>query len=469
MSLNTPEILPVVLCGGSGSRLWPLSREAYPKQFIALHQQKSLFEQTLQRLAALPGSLPPLVISHEQYRFSIREQMRAIAPEGVILLEPASKNTAPAVTLAALWARQQPQTQAPLLLIVPSDHLMQDQGFQQAVAEALPLASAGQLVIFGVHPDRPETGYGYIRHQSGKVVAFCEKPDVATAADYLADGRYLWNAGIILCRAEVWLDEMARWEPEILAACQVSLDQCTQDLNFVRCQPEAFADCPAISADHAVLERTDKAAVVPLDAGWSDLGSWTALHQTLPPDADGNRCQGDVLTWQSTGNYLHASSRLLAAVGVQDLVVVETPDAVLVTTPEHAQDVRQVVQQLQSAKRSEAEQHLKVARPWGSFESLSRGERYQVKHIVVHPGQSISLQCHHHRSEHWVVVRGTARVTKDSQVSLLSENQSVYIPLGAIHRLENPGSIDLEVIEIQSGSYLGEDDIIRYEDQYQRS
>jgi len=463
-------ILPVILCGGAGSRLWPLSREAFPKQFIALAQNESLFQQTLLRLRSLPAGLPPLIVSSESHRFSIREQMRAVGlADGRILLEPTAKNTAPAVTLAALWARQEPESQQALLLVMPSDHLMQTPGFQAAVAVARPLAEAGKLVIFGVEPERPETGYGYLRRQGTEVLHFCEKPDSQTAQQYLDSGQYLWNAGILLCRAETWLQEMARWEPEILQACEASLALASQDLNFIRCDAAAFASCPARSMDYAVMEKTAAAAVVPLQAGWSDLGSWAALQEISSADAAGNHCQGDVLTWQSQGNYLQSTSRLLAAVGVRDLVVVETPDAVLVTTPEHAQEVRQIVQQLQADKRPEAEQHLKVARPWGSFESLSQGQRYQVKHIVVHPGQSISLQCHHHRSEHWVVVKGTARVTKGQSVSLLSENESVYIPLGCIHRLENPGSIDLEVIEIQSGSYLGEDDIIRYEDQYQRS
>ena len=470
MSDCTSLILPVVLCGGTGSRLWPLSREAYPKQFIPLQQQNSLFQATLQRLQGLPTAGAPLIVSSEAHRFTVREQMLTAGIQtGHILLEPAAKNTAPAVTLAALWARQQPQGEETLLLVVPSDHQMQTAGFHAAVAAAQPLAAAGKLVIFGVNPTHPETGYGYIRYQENQVVHFCEKPDVETATAYLNSGEYLWNAGILLCRVDTWLQEMARWAPDILAACEASLSLPNSDLNFIRCDAAAFAACSAVSMDYAVMEKTTAAAVVQLNAEWSDLGTWASLQTLGTTDSWGTCSYGDVMAWESHGNYLHATSRLVAAVGVSDLVVVETPDAVLVTTPDHAQAVRLIVDQLRVAQRPEAEQHLKVARPWGSFASLSRGERYQVKHIVVRPGQSISLQCHHHRSEHWVVVRGTARVTKGDSVSILTENESVYIPLGCIHRLENPGTIDLEIIEIQSGSYLGEDDIVRLDDVYGRT
>lgn len=463
-----PVLTPVLLCGGSGTRLWPLSREQYPKQFIALDGPLSLFQDTLLRLKGLKNSQPPLLVCHEDHRFLVLEQMRQIQlRSGDILLEPESRNTATALTLAAL--HHQAQNTSDMMLVLPSDHIIQQpEAFYTAVAAATPLAEAGRIVTFGIVPDRPETGYGYIQAEGHQIVAFVEKPPIAQAEQFLRSGHYLWNSGMFLCKATVWLSEIERLNPKILEACRLALSQGQQDQLFFRPAREAFAQAPAASIDYAVMEQTELGSVVSLDAGWSDLGSWRAVSSLRTPDDQGNSCRGEVIAIKSQGNLLESSGRLLAVVGVDNLIVVETADAVLVTHHDSHQDVRELVETLRAHQRPEVEQHRKVSRPWGAYETVDQGPQFQVKRITVQPGQALSLQMHHHRSEHWVVVRGTARVTRNQEVFMLSENQSTYIPLGAVHRLENPGSIPLELIEIQSGTYLGEDDIVRYDDRYQR-
>ncbi|MGE3725500.1 MAG: mannose-1-phosphate guanylyltransferase/mannose-6-phosphate isomerase [Candidatus Sericytochromatia bacterium] len=459
---------PVILCGGSGTRLWPLSREAFPKQFVQTGSAPSLFQQTLMRFQDLQGVQTPLVVSHENHRFLVAEQLRQLAETpAAILLEPIARNTAPALTLAALWA--QAQNPESLLLVLPADHAMQN---PSALRDLLPrageLAAAGKIVTFGIQPDRPETGYGYILAEEEKIVAFIEKPNLSQAQTYLNQGNYLWNSGMIALKAQTWLQEMQIFAPDILQACQAAFAAGQKDMHFFRPEAHAFEACPALACDYAVLEKTQRAAVLKLNAGWSDVGSWDAFQALLAQDGKGNACHGDVLTFQAQNNLLFSQSRLLTAVGVEDLIVVETPDAVLVTHRSQAQNVKEAVLTMQQMRRPEVENHTRVARPWGFYETVDQGERFQVKRITVHPGQALSKQMHHHRSEHWVVVKGTARVTCGEKIALLTENESVYIPVGTIHRLENPGNIDLELIEVQSGAYLGEDDIVRFEDRYQR-
>lgn len=461
--------LPVILCGGSGTRLWPLSREHFPKQFIGLASERSLFQATVQRLQGLPGLLGPLILTQETHRFLVNEQLRQVetAPSQIIL-ESEARNTAPALTLAALWAlAHQPDA---LLLVMPSDHaLSQPEAFRALLPQAAERALAGQIVTFGVVPDRPETAYGYIQAQDQKIVAFVEKPDQATAEGYLAAGNYLWNSGIFALNAQTWIAEVEKQAPDLLKACRSAFEQGQAEPDFFRPDPKAFALSPARSIDYAVMEKTTLGVVLPLNAGWSDVGSWDALKNQYPQDAAGNACQGNVMALNASGNLLRSSGRLLTAVGVENLLIIETPDAVLVASQDHAQEVKDLVGQLRSEQRPEAENHTKVARPWGFYETVDQGERFQVKRITVHPGQQLSKQMHHHRAEHWVVVKGTARVTCGEKVFLLTENQSTYIPVGEVHRLENPGTIDLELVEVQSGPYLGEDDIVRFEDKYQRS
>lgn len=462
-------IVPVILCGGSGTRLWPLSRENFPKQFISLLGQASLFQQTLQRLKGIHNLGPVLVVGNDEHRFLMQEQLRQINLQAeLLILEPEARNTAPAMTQAALWAEA--HVPDAVLLVMPSDHvIMRPEGLHALMAEATALAESGRIVTFGVTPERPETGYGYIQVDGTQVLAFKEKPTLEVAASYYAAGNYLWNAGMFACQPQTWLKELAHYEPELLEHSRLAFAAGQMDGRFFRPEPAAFGQIPARSIDYAVMEHTQLAAVLPLEAGWSDVGAWSALREVSSLDPDGNVCEGDVLSHASQNNYLKSSSRLVAALGVKDLIVVETADAVLVASQDYAQEVKHVVAQLKAASRSEADNHLKVARPWGYYETVDRGERFQVKRITVHAGHSLSLQMHHHRAEHWVVVKGTAKVTRNQETFLLGENESVYIPLGATHRLENPGSIDLELIEIQSGSYLGEDDIVRFEDKYQRS
>ncbi len=466
-------ILPVVLAGGSGTRLWPLSREHKPKQFLPLLGQQTMLQQTILRLEGL-ACAAPMVICNEQHRFLAAEQLRQIDQAGAeILLEPIGRNTAPAIALAALRALA--QGDAPLLLVLAADHVIADvSAFHRAITQARDLALDGHLVTFGIVPDRPETGYGYIERgdpvaAGWRVARFVEKPDAQSATDYLASGHYYWNSGMFLFKASRYVNELERHRPEILAACRDALAGAAQDLDFVRIDADAFARCPSDSIDYAVMEHTRDAVVVALDAGWNDLGAWAALGDVLACDGNGNCQQGDVLTEQVRNSLIRAEYRLVAAVGVQDLVIVETKDAVLVAHRDQVQNVKRIVEHLRDAGRTEHVQHRDVYRPWGIYDSIGSGARYQVKKITVKPGAKLSVQKHHHRAEHWVVVSGTARVTNGDRTYLVTENESTYIPIGQVHCLENPGVIPLELIEVQSGAYLGEDDIVRFEDRYGRA
>ena len=476
-------VTPLVLAGGGGTRLWPLSRSHYPKQFLAVEQDYTLLQATLRRIAdGLPQAAPAVVVCNEEHRFLVGEQARrAGTPLARILLEPVGRNTAPALTAAALACSGGGED--PLLLMMPADQLVpRVDAFLAAVRRGIPLAAEGSVVVFGVVPTTPETGYGYIElaeplddstPMAARLREFREKPARTQAEAYLASGNYRWNAGIFLLRASVWLELVARYQPSMLEACRAAVAGGSRDGEFFRLQAEAFRECPADSIDYAVMERLaedapDRAAVVSLDAGWSDVGSWSSLWEVLPRDEHGIASRGDVCALDCRDSLLFSESRLLAAVGCEDLVVVETADAVMVAPRARAQDVKSLVEWLEQQGRGERLTHRRVFRPWGTYEGVDAGERFQVKRIVVNPGASLSLQMHHHRAEHWIVVKGTARVTRGEDVFLLSENQSTYIPLGEKHRLENPGTIPLEIIEVQSGAYLGEDDIVRFEDRYQR-
>lgn len=467
-------IVPIVLAGGVGSRLWPLSRELMPKQFLTLHGDSSMLQATLQRLAGLAFA-QSYVICHEDHRFIAAEQLRQIQQlNHNLMLEPVSRNTAPAIALAALHCLQQQQD--PLLLVLAADHVITDaQAFQRAVTDAIPQAAAGKLVTFGIVPTHAETGYGYIRkgptqsEHSFAIAAFVEKPDRTTAETYVASGDYLWNSGMFLLRASVYLAELKQHRPDIYTSCQQAMQQVASDLDFIRIDKTAFANCPADSIDYAVMEHTQNGVVVPLDAGWSDVGSWSALSDIHPKDAQGNVAIGDVLMLDSHNNFVLSESALVATVGVRDMVVVQTKDAVLVASREQEQQVKTLVQQLKAAERTEHQVHREVYRPWGKYDLVDQAARYQVKRISVTPGEKLSTQLHHHRAEHWIVVAGTAKVTLDEREFFLTENQSVYIPPGAVHALENPATDPLELIEVQTGSYLGEDDIVRFSDRYGRS
>ena len=465
------DLQPVLLSGGSGTRLWPLSREAYPKQFLALAGDDTMVQATWRRVAPLAGAAP-IVVANEDHRFLVAEQLRqAGAPRAAILLEPAGRNTAPAIAAAALQATADGAD--PLLLVLPSDHVVTDEAaFHGAVREAIPAAAGGALVTFGIVPGAPETGFGYIQAEAGDGVRavrrFVEKPDAATAARYLSEGGYYWNSGMFLFRASRFLAELGRHAPAMLAAVRAACDGAVRDGDFIRLDKAAFEACPADSIDYAVMEKTDRAMVLPVDIGWNDVGSWSALWEVSAQDGDGNAHHGDVIAVDSRNSYAWAR-RLVALVGVDDLVVVETDDAVLVAHKDKVQQVKEVVARLKAGQRSHAVLHREVHRPWGSYDSIDQDEGFQVKRIKVKPGGRLSLQSHTRRAEHWIVVRGTARVTRDNDVFELHANQSTYIPLGAKHRLENPGDEVLELIEVQSGDYLGEDDIVRYEDVYGRS
>ena len=475
-----PEVQPVLLSGGSGTRLWPLSREAYPKQFLPLVGDDTMLQATWRRVAAL-SRRAPLVVANEEHRFLVAEQLRVIgAPTPRIVLEPVGRNTAPAIAAAALIARLDGGD--PLLLVLPSDHVVRDDAaFRAAVATAVPAAEAGALVTFGIVPQAPETGFGYIQIDAGqsdpgegvrKVLRFVEKPDAATAQRYLDDGGYYWNSGMFLFRASRYLEELGKYRPDILAAARAAcahLDRDGQlhDIEFLRLDREAFAASPSESIDYAVMENTDAAMVLPVDIGWNDVGSWSALWEVSEQDADGNAHHGDVIAVDTRNSYAYAR-RLVALVGVDDLIVVETDDAILVAAKDKVQQVKDVVARLKAEQRSQAALHREVNRPWGSYDSVDVGDGFQVKRIKVKPGAALSLQSHERRAEHWIVVRGTARVTRNNDVFDLFANQSTYIPIGAKHRLENPGDDMLELIEVQSGDYLGEDDIVRYEDVYGR-
>ncbi|HTZ00603.1 MAG TPA: mannose-1-phosphate guanylyltransferase/mannose-6-phosphate isomerase [Rhodocyclaceae bacterium] len=477
-----PTLQPVILSGGSGTRLWPLSREQYPKQLLPLVGEESMLQATLNRLDGVAGAAVPLLVCNEEHRFVVAEQARLAGRPAPILLEPAGRNTAPALTLAALWATREGDD--PVLVVMPADHVILDlAAFRGAVVAAAALAEEGRAVTFGITPDCPETGYGYI--QKGAALAdgrgfalarFVEKPDLPTAQGYLDSGAYLWNSGLFVLRASVWLAALAICRPDILAACRDAWAGVRADGDFLRVGKEAFQSCPADSIDYAVMERLTqgtaglpKGAVIPLSAGWSDVGAWDSLWQVLPKDGDGNAFRGDVLLHGTANTLAVSEGRLVACVGVSNLVVVETPDAVLVAHHDHTQDVKKIVDLLKAAGRPEARAHRKIHRPWGWYDGVDAGERFQVKRIVVKPGATLSLQMHHHRAEHWIVVRGTARVTRGEESLLVSENESTFIPLGVKHRLENPGKVPLEMIEVQSGSYLGEDDIVRFEDNYGRN
>jgi mannose-1-phosphate guanylyltransferase/mannose-6-phosphate isomerase len=468
-------IVPVLLAGGSGTRLWPLSREGYPKQFLKLTDEWSLLQHTARRAAALPGAAAPILICNDAHRFLAAEQLRQAKVEGAqVLLEPEGRNTAPAVAVACLVAREKYGEQASVF-IMAADHIIPDQqAFAAAAKVAEDLAAAGRLATFGIKPTRAETGYGYLRRgaalpQGGyEVSAFVEKPDAERAKAYVDSGEYSWNGGMFLFRADVFLAELQRLEPAMLEACTQAVAQAKRDLDFVRLDPAAFKAARSESIDYAVMEKTAKAALVPMDAGWDDVGSWSFL-ETLQRDSRGNYAHGDVLLEDSDNTLVHSESRLTAALGLRDVVIVETKDAVLVSRRDRAQEVKRIVARLKQQGRSEAEAHTVVHRPWGSYETIAMGPRFQVKRIVVKPGQKLSLQMHHHRAEHWIVVCGTARVTCGEKEFLMAENESTYIPLGSRHRLENPGSIPLELIEVQSGSYLGEDDIVRFTDVYGRA
>ncbi|GAB2555799.1 mannose-1-phosphate guanylyltransferase/mannose-6-phosphate isomerase [Rhodanobacter koreensis] len=469
-------LIPLILSGGSGTRLWPISRKNLPKQFLALAGKGTLFQQTIARTQQLPDLSAPIVVASEDHRFLAADQLlEAGIDNATIVLEPLARNTAPAIALGALQAMQ--RNADALLLVLPADHLIGDTaGFVAAVKQALPLAEKGWLVTFGIRPDRPETGFGYIRRAEAigsdgyRVEQFVEKPDQATAESYLADGGYDWNSGMFLFKATRYLEELAAHAPAMLAAVRNAHAKASVDLDFVRIDREAFALVPDNSIDYAVMEKTRHAAVIPVSCAWSDIGSWSALWLTGDKDAQGNLREGDTLSIDTRNSLLRSHDRhLVATVGIDDLIVVTTPDATLVAHRDAAQDVKRIVDQLKASGRSEHSLHRVVHRPWGSYDSLEAGSRFQVKRIVVKPGASLSLQKHHHRAEHWIVVSGTAEVTCDDKIFLLGENQSTYIPLGSVHRLRNPGKVSLELIEVQSGSYLGEDDIVRFDDVYGRA
>ncbi len=465
------SIQPVILSGGSGTRLWPLSREAYPKQFLPLAGELTMLQATWKRVAPI-ASRGPLVIANEEHRFVAAEQLQQVGAEpAAIILEPVGRNTAPAIAVAALeGTRDGADT---LLLVLPSDHVITNEAaFRSSVQAAAAAAEAGKLVTFGIVPTGPETGYGYIKAADGQglraVERFVEKPDLDTATGYVSSGQYYWNSGMFLFKASRYLQELERFQPAMLAGSRQAWQQARRDADFTRLDKDAFTAVPSDSIDYAVMEKTADAVVIPLDAGWNDVGSWTALRDVSQQDGDGNAHQGDVIAIDCRNTYAYAQ-RLVALVGLDDVIVVETDDAVLVGKADRMQDVKTVVAQLKAEGRSEATWHRKVYRPWGAYDSIDNGERFQVKRITVKPGGTLSLQMHHHRAEHWIVVSGTAEVTRGDEVILLSENQSTYIPLGVTHRLRNPGKLPLELIEVQSGSYLGEDDIVRFEDTYGRS
>jgi mannose-1-phosphate guanylyltransferase/mannose-6-phosphate isomerase len=469
------------MAGGSGSRLWPLSRAQFPKQFLSLGGERSLLQQAVGRLRDLGDDrirlAVPCVVGNDAHRFLVAEQLRQIGLDDArLLLEPVGRNTAPALTLAALYA--QADGQDPVLLVTPADQTVTDpDAFARGLRTAVQLAADGGIAILGIQPTGPETGYGYLRAEpvdgALAVGEFVEKPDLQSATRYLAEGNYYWNAGIFVLRASTWLDALETFRPDIAAATRAAWDARTVDGMFVRPGKAEFEAVPSESVDYAVMERCPKSRfpirMVPLDAGWSDLGAWDAVWQVAEKDPEGNATVGDAIVRDAHNTLIHATSRLVSVVGLDDVVVVETPDAVLVTDRRHSQDVKKVVQCLQSSRRHEPDLHRQVHRPWGWYDSIDSGPRFQVKRIMVKPGASLSLQMHHHRAEHWIVVSGTAEVTVGDKVTLLSENQSTYIPLGQTHRLANPGKVPLEIIEVQSGSYLGEDDIVRFQDTYGRS
>lgn len=465
-------LIPVIIAGGNGSRLWPLSRSHYPKQLLRLNGEFSMLQATILRLPAELRAVRPIIVCNQEHRFLIAEQLHDIGIEADILLEPCGRNTAPAVALAALQARQR-DTNAKIF-VCPADHAIRNpEVLEETIKAGCQAAETGLLVAFGIQPNRPETGYGYICMGAslGKhhlIERFVEKPDASTAQQFLDDGHYLWNSGMFLFRAERYLQELRERHPQMLAHCTRSLLQAEADLGFIRLNEASFARCEDLSIDYAIMEHTSDGAVVPVELLWNDLGSWQSLWDHLDKDEDGNHLRGDIIAHGSNNNLAMSDQRLVALLGVEDLVVVDTPDAILVAHKSQAQEVKRITDTLKARKRPETEDHRLVHRPWGKYDSVDKGNRYQVKHITVNPGEQLSVQMHHHRAEHWIVVSGTAKVTCGEKTFLVAENQSTFIPIGEVHSLENPGRIPLELIEVQSGTYLGEDDIIRISDRYHR-
>lgn len=473
-------MIPVILSGGSGTRLWPLSRSSYPKQFLSITEEKTLFQLTLERISKLNQELAnfqnPIIVTNENHRFIVAEQLRLQKTLAQILLEPIARNTAPAIAAAAELALSHGED--PVLLILAADHVIEQQeSFNQAVEVGLTAAESGKLVTFGIVPTSPETGYGYIKAQqkieetqlqSYPVAQFVEKPNLETAQQYLADGSYLWNSGMFMFKASTYLQELEKFNPAIVKNAKNAIRESKNDLDFVRLDKTSFEQCPEDSIDYAVMEKTEHAVIVPLNVNWNDVGAWNSVWEVSDKDENGNSIRGDVIAHNTHNSLIHAETRLVSTLGLENVVVIETADAVLVADQSKVQDIKKIVEKLKSAQRCEVDQHRKVYRPWGSYDSIEHGSRYQVKCIVVNPGQKLSLQMHHHRAEHWIVVNGTAKVRKGDETVLLTENQSIYIPLGETHALENPGKVPLELIEVQSGSYLGEDDIVRFEDLYGR-
>jgi len=463
------SICAVIIAGGFGARLWPLSRASHPKQFLPLHDNVTMLQSTLKRLDGLDIQTS-VTVCNEEHRFFVAEQLRAIDKLGSIILEPVGRNTAPAIALAALSVDDDP-----LLLVLASDHVIQDQtAFTSAVSAAIPLAESGKLVTFGIEPNEVHTGYGYIKRGVKNDVGFAvdqfvEKPSVELAQDYVSSGDYYWNSGIFLFKTSKYLEELKSFRPDIYEACESSIADMQKDLDFLRVNKVKFELCPSESADYAVMEKTKDAVVVPLDAGWSDIGSWSSLWDISEKDVNGNVTHGDVMLHSSNNSYVRTDGKLVAAIGVDDLVIVSTKDALMVSHKDSVQDIKVIVDKLKTSSRNEWQLHREVYRPWGKYDLIDIGEHYQVKRITVRPGAKLSVQMHNHRAEHWIVVSGEARVTNGDKTFLLSENESTYIPVGVVHALENPGKVELELIEVQSGSYLGEDDIIRFEDVYGRS
>ena len=477
----TQHIVPVILSGGSGTRLWPLSRSMRPKQFINLVGETSLFQQTLQRLHDMPGIATPVIVCNDEHRFMVAEQMQELdVPHDAIILEPVARNTAPAIAVAAIHLEETRREQGILMLVLPADHLIHDpDAFVEAIRLASDAATSGQLVTFGIQPDRPATGYGYIKASdvsvpdigaAHPVARFVEKPDRQTAEKYLDEGGYYWNSGMFLFTPETCLSEMERLSPDLRLHAGGALEKATVDLDFLRLDRDTYAECENISFDYAVMERSDRVSVVPMEAGWSDIGSWTSLWESGTKDPSGNVSHGDVCLENVSDSYVHSENKLVTALGVNDLIIVETHDGLLVAAKQHDQDISRItVTRLKEAGRPEVELHRKAFRPWGNYDCLDNGHRFQVKRIMVKPGECTSMQKHLHRAEHWIVVSGTAEVTCGDRTFMLPENEAAYIPLGEKHRLSNPGKVPLEIIEVQSGSYLGEDDIQRFDDEYGRS
>ncbi len=470
-------MIPIILSGGSGTRLWPLSRELYPKQFLPLHSDKTLFQETLSRLKKLnldDHIADPIIVCNEEHRFIVAENIKAIGYKAQnIILEPAGRNTAPAIAAAALIAMQ--SNDDPILMVLPADHIIENiDAFTSATKTAQELAEKGHMVTFGIKPTYAHTGYGYIEagnpieENANEISQFKEKPDKATAEEFIKSGRYLWNSGMFFFKASIYLAELEKHQPDLLKHAKASVENSKNDMDFNRLNKDDFELCPNIAIDYAVMEHTENGAVVGLDANWNDIGSWDSVWEVSEKDENNNLYKGDIIAHNSKNNYIYSKEKLITTLGVENLIIIDTQDALLVADKNSVQDIKLIVNKLKQDNRSEAIHHKTVYRPWGHYTSISKGERHQTKRISVKTGAKLSLQKHHHRSEHWIVVRGTAKVTKGDETFLLSENESVYLPIGVVHALENPGKIDLEIIEVQTGTYLGEDDIIRLEDLYGR-